>query len=178
MNEPLENLYFNWLCAKVVRVEVSTPSLSYDMLLRVLHNTEFVWLLSGDDNRAEDGVELRSEFILESGFLETPEWQNIGCSMLEMLIAFARRVEFDTDISAYEWFWHFIENLGLDRYNDAYGASPEEISDILYRVIWRQYSFNGRGGLFPIRKPSHDQTKVEIWYQFCEYLVDQERQQI
>lgn len=173
MNEPLENLYFNWLCAKVNRFENSTPSLSYDTLLRVLHNTEFVWTLSGDDNRAEDGVELRTEFLLAADLPDDPEWRALPCSLLEMLIAFSRRAEYMTDMNAEEWFWHFMENLGLDKYNEAYGASIDEIGEVLYRVVWRQYNFNGHGGLFPLSKPAHDQTKVEIWYQFCEYLTDQ-----
>lgn len=174
MNEPIENLYFNWLCAKVVQVEHSTPSLTYDTLLRTLHNTEFVWLLSGDDNRAEDGVELRLEFILEADVVDDPAWRNIGCSLLEMLIAFSRRASFMTDIKSRDWFWHFMENLGLDQYNDASNASPEEIGEVLYQVVWRQYNYDGRGGIFPLTGTVHDQTKVEIWYQFCEYLVDQE----
>jgi hypothetical protein len=175
MNEPLENLYFNWLCAKVIRLENSTPSLSYDTLLRTLHNTEFVWLITADQNRAEDGVELRIEFLLEADIPDHPEWRKLGCSLLEMLIAFSRRAKFMTDIPADEWFWMFIGNLGLLGCNDASGVTPEEISEVLLRLIWRQYEFNGRGGLFPIERPSHDQTKVEIWYQFCEYLVDQEQ---
>lgn len=172
MNEPLENLYFSWLCAKVINVENSTPSLSYDTLLRTLHNTEFVWLLSGDDNRAEDGVELRGEFLIEADIPDQPEWRNLGCSLLEMLIAFSRRANFMTDVSTHEWFWHFIHNLELDKYNDAPQATTDEIAEILYNVVWRQYNYDGRGGIFPINDPTHDQTQVEIWYQFCEYLTE------
>ena len=173
MNEPLENLYFNWLCAKVIRLENPTPSLRYDTLLRALHNTEFVWLITGDDNRAEDGLELRLEFILEADIPDNPEWRGLGCSLLEMLIAFSRHAEFMTDEPARNWFWLFMENLGLDRYNDATHPLPDDIGDTLYRLVWRTYNFSGQGGLFPVVNPHEDQTKVEIWYQFCEYLMDQ-----
>jgi hypothetical protein len=172
MNEPLENLYFNWLCAKVVHVENPTPSLTYDTLLRTLHNTEFVWLISGDDNRAEDGVELRRNFLIEAGIPDNPEWRNLGCSMLEMLIAFSKRAEYMTENRAHEWFWIFIRNMELDDCTDASGMTPEEIGEVLYRIVWRQYNYNGDGGLFPISRPKRDQTQVEIWYQFCEYLLD------
>lgn len=175
MDEPLENLYFNWLCAKVMYLENSTPSLSYWRLLRLLHRTEYAWLISGDDNRAEDGLELREEFLLESRFEDEPEWRMQPCSLLEMLIAFSRRAAFSTDTNAVDWFWEFIENLGLKECNDASRFSEDEIGEILYRLIWREYDLNGRGGLFPIQNPRRDQKNVEIWYQFCEYLADQNR---
>ena len=176
VNEPLENIYFNWLCAKVIYLENPTPSLRFDKLLKTLHGTEFVWLISGDDNRAEDGLELRREFLLEAGIPDHPEWRMMPCSLFEMLIAFSRRTEFATDIPAHEWFWEFIDNLGLREYNDSTSITSDEIAEILYAFVWRQYDMSGRGGgLFPIEHPKHDQTQVEIWYQFCEYLTDQNR---
>ena len=175
MNEPLENLYFNWLCAKVMRVENPTPSLTYWDLLRALHGTEFVWLLSGDDNRAADGVELRVEFLIAADIPDHSDWRSQPCGLLEMLIALSRRAEFQSDISAYTWFWEFIENLGLGDCNDAACCSSEDINDVLYQLVWRTYEPNGQGGLFPMEHPKHDQTKVELWYQFFEYLADQNR---
>ena len=77
MTELLEDPYFEWLCAQVIRQE-TTPSLTYERLLATLHATEFVWLVSGDDNRAEDGVELR----------DPTERGHMPCSVLQMLIAF------------------------------------------------------------------------------------------
>jgi hypothetical protein len=174
--EPLENLYFNWLCSKVVDVRAPTPTLSYWTLLRTLQNTEFVWILSGDDNRAEDGKDLRREFLLMADIPDHPEWRhNTPCSILEMFVAFSRRAEFMTDIPAKDWFWEFMENLELNEYNDASGITPEDIDEILTVLIWRTYDMNGQGGLFPIEDPREDQRHVEIWYQFCDYLVDQER---
>lgn len=174
MEEPLENLYFNWLCAKVIRVENPTPSLTYHKLFRQLHGTEFVWLISGDDNRAADGVELRSEFLVEARLEDDEEeWSTIGCSIFEMLIAFSRRAEFNTSgANSKFWFWRFMENLRLDQANDASDISPEQIGEILNDFVWRQYDPNGVGGLFPMANPPKDQRTVEIWYQFCEYLVD------
>lgn len=175
MSEPLENLYFNWLCAKVMRVKNSTPSLTYWNLLKALHKTEFVWLLSGDDNRAEDGVELRRRFLIAGDIPDDLDWRGQPCSLLEMLIAFSSRAEFQSDEPAIQWFWEFIENLGLSECNDASGFHPDDVNEVLDRLIWRTYDYSGRGGLFPMHHPKHDQTKVEIWYQFCEYLVDQDR---
>lgn len=171
IDEPIESIYFNWLCAKVQRVEVPTPSLTYWKLLRELHNTEFVWNVSMDDNRVEDGKELRLEFLRQSHMKAEERWYHVECSVLEMMIAFSRRAEFSTSTSAKEWFWIFLENLDLLEFNDAsFVQAP--VVDILYRFIWRTYDFDGTGGMFPIEHPRNDQRKVEIWYQFCEYLTD------
>ena len=176
MNEPLENLYFNWLCAKVLNLKPIHEEETFWNLLRKLHKTEFVWTISGDDNRAEDGKELRREFIFQAEIPDNPEWRLvIGCSVLEMLIAFARRAEFQTDESAPLWFWEFLSNLGLDGFSDQKGMEEEYVDLVLEDFIWRTYSPDGEGGMFPIRNPSSDQREVEIWYQFCEYLVDQGR---
>jgi hypothetical protein len=152
-----------------------TPSLTYWKLFKILHTTEFVWLLSGDDNRAADGVELRIEFLLEGDIPDQPDWLSLGCSILEMLIGFSRRAQFVTDVPAKEWFWEFIENLGLKDFNDGSEFDPEEVKTILDQFIWRTYDRNGVGGIFPINGATPDQRKVEIWYQFSDYLVDKDR---
>lgn len=176
MTEPVENLYFEWLCNKVLHLENPTPSLTYWTLLRALHGTEYVWLLSGDDNRSEDGLELREEFLHESRLPYPDEWDHTPCSVLEMLIAFSRRAEFMTLDTAQDWFWEFIDNLGLLECNDASGVTPEEIGEQIHSFIWRTYDYSGRGGLFPMNRAPQDQRQTEVWYQFCEYLVDQDRE--
>jgi hypothetical protein len=95
--------------------------------------------------------------------------------VLEMLIAFARRAEFETEDQVYVWFWEFLRNLGLDECSDQKGFDDEYVSLVLEDLVWRTYSPNGNGGLFPIVDSHLDQRGIEIWYQFCEYLVDQDR---
>lgn len=176
MGEPLENLYFNWLCAKVVDIRETNPRKCYWTLLKTLHTTEFVWLISGDDNRAEDGKDLRREFLLLGEIPDDPDWRTIeGCSVLEMLIGFSRRAQFETEMPSKDWFWEFIDNLGLKGFTDANHPDQNKIAEILDYFIWRMYDINGNGGLFPIRVSREDQRHTEIWYQFCDYLVDQDR---
>lgn len=174
MNEPIEEVYFNWLYSKVASVEVPTPSLTYWTLFRDLHSIEFVWLISGDENRAADGLDVRQEFLTQAGLEEDPPWLNIGCSVLEMLIAFARRAEFQTDMPVRDWFWIFLTNLGLDDLNDASNAVSEIVAEVIDQFIWRTYREDGTGGLFPMTNPKLDQKKVELWYQFHAYLMDQQ----
>lgn len=177
MTVELDSMYFGWLYAKVVKTPNNTPSNRFTELMRALYTTEFVWQLSGDDNRVEDGLDLRRAFLNEARMLvvDGSEWrESDGCSMLEMLIALAQRCAFQTDESAHDWFWEFMRNLGLDELCDS--SWPEDgIDDILDDVIWRRYHYNGRGGIFPIEHPTEDQRGVEIWYQFHEYLADQDR---
>jgi hypothetical protein len=176
MGEPLENLYFNWLCAKIYNSMDPYREVTYWELLKKLHHTEYVWMMSGDDNRAEEGKELRREFIFQAEIPDDPEWRIvIGCSVLEMLIAFARRAEFQDETPVPDWFWEFISNLRLTHYSDQEGYDDEEVEIILQMFIWRTYSPNGDGGLFPISGSCTDQREIEVWYQFCNYLVDQNR---
>jgi hypothetical protein len=155
-------------------VEVPTPSLTYWKLFRKLFNTEYVWLVSGDDNRGEDGLELREEFFVESNLEDDDSLSMIGCSIFEMLIAFSRRAEFNAGETPEFWFWKFLENLELHEENDASTTPPEKIDRILYDFVWRDYDEDGYGGLFPMNDPPEDQRKVEVFYQFCQYLVDQD----
>lgn len=172
MTEPIEFTYFDWLCSKVMRVEASTPSTTFWGLFRYLHNHQYVWTISGDDNRAADGVDLRHEYAYECNVLIPREWENLPCSVFEMLVALAIRAQFQTGDPPSYWFWIMMENLGLDECNDASIMQDEEVEEIVQRFLFRQYEPSGLGGLFPLHDPLHDQRTTEIWYQFAEYITD------
>ena len=173
MSAPLDELYFRWLYGLVSSVKQKSSARTYWSLLRLLFRKEFVWFVPNDDNRVEDGKELRYEF-LDAEEIETvdPEWIDMGCSMLEMLIGLSRRLSFEAEGEPREWFWRLLENVGLASYNDRDGVPAELVDEILERIIWRTYSAQGDGGLFPLRSPSRDQRKVEIWYQLNTYLSE------
>lgn len=166
MSEPIEEEYLNWLCAKVRK----TRSPMYDDLFVILHKTEFVWTVHGDRNRAEDGCELRLDFLRESGWNNDQAWFNQPCSVLEILVALAKRACFQTDRPTTEWFWEFISNLYLDDFRRVSRNDVPLIEEILHNFVWRTYDPSGHGGIFPMRWPKQDQRKVELWYQFFEYL--------
>lgn len=172
MSEPIDGLYFNWLRAKVVSYEA--PSYMHLDLLKTLYATEFVWLLIGDKNRIEDGLELRIDFLRESGVEREQEWWDSPCSVFEVLVALAKRACFITDTPVDEWFWRFITNLGLYDYRDRISRVERILIDrILETWILRLYDSSGYGGLFPMREPNEDQTKLEIYYQMNRYFDDQ-----
>lgn len=169
VNEPIEERYFNWLCAKVLESSART----YYDLMHILYTTEFVWIVPEDQNRAEDGIELRTFFLRERQPPNEAEWFYSACSIFEMLIAFSDRTAFQMDQPAKDWFWHFLNNLRLDEYRQVSIGDEIIIRDILHTFVWRTYREDGDGGLFPISRTLHDQRKVEIWYQWCEYVMDQ-----
>lgn len=168
MVEPLENAYFDWLCAQVIYVRNAGPELS---LLRKLHATEFIARLVGDDNRLSEGRDLRREFFINNHDIpDYEEWRtDPRCSVLEMMIAFSRRCEWMTEEPAATWFWEFIDNLRLKNKN------RRKLDEALNAFLWRTYDSGGHGGMFPLSNPKSNQREVEIWYQFCDYLVDHDR---
>lgn len=167
----LDDQYLTWLYSQVAEVKTRKSSKTYWDLFRQLYSTEFAWFVPNDDNRAEDGRQLRCEWAAENDIHLDSNWYSLGCSFLEMLIGLSRRLAFETDIDAAWWFWHLLDNMGLAGFHDRSNFSPEEVDDKTYTVIWRTYDYNGNGGLFPIRTPSQDQRTVEIWYQLSEYLL-------
>lgn len=172
---PLDEAYFQWLYAQVGTVRIKHSSKTYWNLMKILFTKEFVWFVPNDDNRVEDGRELRHEFIEDLGLtLVDRNWLELGCSFLEMLIGLSRRLAFETGGKPRDWFWHLLNNLELDHYADNILIPEKRVDDILDRVIWRTYRKDGHGGLFPLRYPREDQTQVEIWYQLSAYLLEHE----
>lgn len=177
MNEPLDELYLRWLYAGVANVKLRNPSRTYWSLARQLYTTEFVWLVPNDDNRVEDGRDLRYEFIDECG-IETVDdaWMSLGCSVLEMMIALSKHLTFEAEGTPRGWFWRLIENLDLEEWVDARydDQVTEHVADVLQKLVYRLYQSDGRGGLFPLEYPAENQREVEIWYQLNAYLIENE----
>jgi hypothetical protein len=169
---PLDELYFTWLYSKVGSVNIADPSRTYWKLLKQFFKKEFVWFVPNDDNRVEDGRDLRKEFVQEEGVSVEDDWLRLGCSMFELLVALSRRLEFEGGGYAKDWFWTMIRNLGMEFCTDAIPFHDETIDEALDDVIWRTYRYSGVGGLFPLQHPDRDQREVEIWYQLCAYLLE------
>jgi hypothetical protein len=171
MPEPIDGLYFNWLRAKVV--DHRWPTHMYLDLLKILYGTEFVWTLIGDKNREDDGLELRLDFLRESRVESEPYWFESPCSVLEVLLALAKRAEFVTEMPVKDWFWVFLTNLRLDGCRTVSRSEKLLVDRALETWMFRIYDPSGYGGLFPMREPKEDQTQLELWYQFNRYIDDQ-----
>lgn len=175
----VEQDYFHWLCEIM---DVERMDRSYWLLARDLFLTPFYSLVPHDENRAMDGVALREEYMDEINY---PKYVQIEgeCSVFEMLVALARRIDFEMSDPYVEkddsvaWFWTMIDNLGLSDFTDEHYVELDgmgEVERILSRFLERNYKRNGEGGLFPLTRSKADQRKVEIWYQMNEYLMENE----
>lgn len=100
----------------------------------------------------------------------------LGCSVLEMLIGLSRRLAFEGGGEPAGWFWLLMRNLTLDGMDDERFdlMDPTIVDDIVQRLVWRQYNWDGKGGLFPLQFPNRDQREVEIWYQMQAWLLENE----
>jgi hypothetical protein len=175
MSASLDERYFQWLYSQVCSVRARNPAKTYRKLLYILYTHEFSWIIPNDDNRVEDGKFLRYEFLETEGVDRDHRdtlWFDLPCSFLEFLVALARRAEFESDQATDDWFWEMLSNIELDHYNDQTRVDAADILPVLNRVIWRQYHYNGGGGLFPLLHPERDQRKVEIWYQLSAYILE------
>lgn len=169
--------YFRWLCDLVGGV-TEHQSTSYRGLLYALFEKEFYPFVPNDDNRASDGVFLRDEYTQSEGNTGVKYPIQGPCRVLEMMVALARRCEDDIMYSPEKgdqtrnWFFSMIKNLGLETYTDDNFdfKSQEKIAKVIDNMVDRNYSENGDGGLFPLKNPSQDQRKVEIWFQLVSWL--------
>lgn len=168
--------YFEWL-SDMVSDRRAPKSLSYRKLLVHLHKTEFRWSIPMDEDRAEDGINLRYRYSFEEDyrFADVVEAVDGECTVLEMIIALAIKCEEnimdDPTIGdrTGQWFWMMIVNLGLGSMTDQkYDA--RRVDDILDRFLDREYDADGAGGLFKIRDCERDLRDMEIWHQLCHYL--------
>lgn len=175
---PLDEAYLRWLYSTVASDRYRIKAKTYWALMAQLYRKPFVWLVSNDDNRCADGLELRAQWISQLPPDQHPDhdWFGYECSFLEMLVALADRLAFEEEGDRSFWFWHLLDNLGLSNINDAVYDShyEEEIEETLERVIWRTYQPNGYGGLFPLGLAEEDQRHVEIWYQLNAYLMERD----
>lgn len=150
---------------------------SYQALLDTLGESEFIWSINNDMNRAADGIDLRARFADEHN-IDYRTIQDIlygPCSVLEMMVGLACRCE-DSIMGDEEygnrtpkWFWDMVKNLDLysmtdDEYDDEY------VHCVITALLYRTYKRDGEGGLFTVPNCKYNLRRVEIWYQMCWYL--------
>ena len=174
MQNKINNEYFEWLFDLVCDQKFSR-NISYRKLLTHLHCIEFTYSIPNDENRAEDGIDLRYRFACEQNDRELADYITGPCSVLEMIIALSVRCEEsimdDPDIGnrTNQWFWSMITNLGLGSMSDdCYDRAA--VDAVIERFLNREYEPDGRGGLFTVRNHKEDLREIEIWYQLCYYL--------
>jgi hypothetical protein len=169
MMSEVPEAYFGWLETQTGTLEQPR---SYSGLLQIMLQKEFVMNHPMDNNRIEDGLDVRREFFRETG-MEPPSKMDLPCSVLEVLVALSRRLAFMAGGEPSAWAWQLIRNLELHKFADPIGRRKAiAIDEILFDLIWRQYDPDGMGGFFPLIDTDHDQREIEIWYQMAEYVEE------
>lgn len=169
-----DDRYLTWLAKQVADFPPRKSSKTYWNLFRQLYRKEFTWFIPNDENRAQDGIELRYEWAHQTrGPAPDHNWMQLGCSFLEMLIGLSRRMAFEIDGDPKECFWLLLDNLGFSEFHDKSRYSTSFVDRRVHVVLDRTYDHLGNGGLFPLKYSDHDQRRVEIWYQLCEYLLQE-----
>lgn len=146
-----------------------------------MHQVEFTPLVPFDENRAAVALTFRDQFRAAAGSLGPGEIEELTappCSVFEVLCGLAWQANDQMiPLSMSVWFQIFIENLGLDKYPDevinAAGRAAFNVEKIVNKFNNREYSPDGRGGIFPLRRPQHDQREVELWFQMGAYITQE-----
>lgn len=172
----IQETYFEWIYNMVCDEKYNMQT--YQKLLSYLFDRTFDYELGDDRNRYSDGVDFRYQFGYQNDYpmMTIKKFlDNRPCSVLEMIIALAYRLEDQImDDEEYgnrtaQWFWNMISSLGLAHMNDDQfdlDICEEVVDDFLHR----RYEPNGRGGLFTLNNPQEDLRYVDIWTQAMWYL--------
>ncbi len=160
--------YFEWLTE-----QIGIPfkgDRSFQNLFLKMFETEFVWTISGDDNRAKDALDLRHVF--SEGNLRNVQFPEF-VTVLEVLIGLSRRLAFLAGGEAPLWAWQLIQNLHLDGCSDPLSRTASgHIDEVMNALVWRTYQRDGRGGFFPLQYTEEDQRHIELWYQMQAYISE------
>ncbi len=173
----LSSEYFRWMCRLVAD---DKRARTYTRLLGLLDNTIFTYTASVpmDENRIEDGINLRYRFGRDCNYRDSTVATFLDCrqcSVLEMMIALAVRMEehIMEDLELGDrtgiWFWGMVESLGLS-WADNTHYDNNDAERLVTQFLNRDYNPNGKGGLFTVQRPARDMRNVEIWYQMNWYL--------
>lgn len=161
--------YLTWLLS-IVHVNDD-----YRYLMTSLLSVPFEWSVENDANRNDDGLELREQYFGVPTDIFGLEHGDEICSVLEMMIALASRMEHevvgdpDGDDNTFRWFWSMIETMGLSEVtNDVY--DEKYVHYIIQNVMDRKYDFDGSGGLFYVPYAEFDMRSTELWVQAMWYL--------
>ncbi len=174
-NKQLLNNYYLWLLGIVDGAGYFIDD--YNEMLWELFDTDFVWLIEMDSNRALDGLGLRYEYVNYYDGNPCPEFEWKEASVLEVLIALAHNWEheitYDSRIGdrTAQWFWLMLKNLGLTEYPN-WRFEKEKVDEIVKIWIFREFQKDGKGSPFPVKSGKGDQKKVEIWYQLQQFVLE------
>ena len=174
IEDRIKSDYFEWMY-DLVCADRFSKFISYRQLLTFLHDTEFVYFVPYDENRAAEGIALRYRYCVIHECEDLECYLTGPCSVLEMMIALAIRCEEnimdDPEMGdrTGQWFWNMITNMGLSSMSDS-NYNEWLVNDVVTRFLEREYEPDGRGGLFRVKGWHRDMRTAEIWHQLMAYI--------
>lgn len=168
----------NYVSSLLSMVEDKDHNLSdYSLLLEELYSIPFTCTIEMDLDRGRDAEILRNDICEENGLLFDVILSR-KISVLEVLIALARRIENDIladpmsgNDNSNHYFWEMLENLGVEKYkNDNFKVL--NVHEKVEKWLDRDFKKDGNGSIFPLKHPKHDQRAIEIWAQMQAYLME------
>ena len=108
----------------ILSVQKIDTEIGYNSYNEYINPLRHQTTIDNDINRADDGKHLRYEFASERSYSNYYPIDNRPCSVLEMLIALAIRINDeimwnpDYGDKTAAWFWEMIDNLGLGNLDD------------------------------------------------------------
>ena len=142
-----------------------------DRLFHVKYSYEYG---SNDKNRAVDGEDLRKKY---TGYL--PEDFRVGfpCTVLEMMVALAVRIEVDImgepgDDHPERWFWAMVNNSDLRFLTDDQ-FDYDMFDNVTFDIMRHRFDEQGNGSFFPLKqKAGRDARQMELWQQANAWLIE------
>lgn len=174
IEDKIRSDYFEWMYNLMCEGRFA-KTITYRHLFTFLHETEFIYFIPHDENRAEDGIDLRYRFCLHHDCEDLEYCLDGPCTVLEMMVALAIRCEErimsdpEKGDRTAQWFWSMIRSLGLGSMTD-YNYNEWLVNDVVTRFLEREYDPDGKGGLFTIKRWNRDARDAEIWHQLMAYL--------
>jgi len=166
---PVDDQYLLWLIHCVGAEE-------YTKVCNTMQKIVFDASVPNDDNRAAEGKDLRRQFLEQHNYHTSVYymWLAPPASIFETLAALTDHAEFMTGISKDKWFKIFLGNLHIENCHDGRwsGAVSRKVQRALEMFNHRHYMPSGHGGLFPIQNSIYDQREIEIWYQMCAFIQE------
>lgn len=174
----IHELYYEWLLNHTFTSVMNKHRHEYNKLMHYLFETPFYWSIPRDANRYEDALELRDRFLdlMDDDNIEVDQYfGTMDVSVLEVMAALAIRCE-ETIMSdsrygdrTGEWFWEMLTSMELQTQTDDC-FNRHYVHNAVTKMLNREYSPNGIGGLFTIPGCDHDLRTVEIWYQMVWFM--------
>jgi hypothetical protein len=144
----------------------------YFTIVSVMHETDFIYNVDRDENRAIDGIYNRQYYLDERG-LDPDLFENRACSVLEMLAVLAKRMdsewigdpgEDNSDVT----FILFLNNLFSKR--DIKRISVAKVREVLDN--WMVKNMTDFVTIFPIKRHDIDYKNTELWSQMMVYITE------